>query len=150
MAGQTNSRLAKLEATIEAQSKTSQMDLAKKCADQAASVFSSLGYRENARAEITPNYDEYSNHYNGKNSNCYLEIRLYRMDKRIPNSVTMKYVLDAYDRREVARFAASTEFSANAPKRAPFSCEIQSMSGGPPTTCTSEDDFDQAVKPYLE
>jgi len=122
-----------LAAKLDAASKAATLELQKKCADQAATVFKGDGLNWT----LHHLQHSYTNHYQQRLKRCFVQIST---SDGVSTSTTIK---DAFEGKEYARFYLVK------PEGRPSPCQVMLLSGEQ-KTCRSKKEFEELVKVYME
>jgi hypothetical protein len=129
-----------LRQTLDTKMKVLTLELQDKCAKQAQSEFTALGFKEN-----NDNWQaSFENHYNAKLNKCVMEVRTQDTSSSgILHTIT---VTDAFERKEFADlvFKFTSEFVDQV-----LQCRV-TTSDGEEKRCRSEEEFNTLIKQYME
>jgi hypothetical protein len=115
------------------------LDLQEKCAKQAAIAFHQQGFSENDA--------DYVNHYNVKLGRCFIQITKTSMSGNFP--ATTKSLSDAFEGKEFGSYLWINTEGKKYWEVAPRMCSV-TLPTGEERTCTSDTEYDELSRAYLE
>jgi len=131
-----------LRAKLDSVTRAKSLDLQEKCAKQARDEFKFQGRDKEQLAG-------YTSHYVAQLNKCFIAIQNTDTKTAPGQIITTKSVFDAFEGKQYADYFWETEKGKKYWEVKPFVCEV-SLQSGEEKVCTSEQEFTELIKPYME